>query len=142
LAVGAAVAAVALVPLVGGRWVGDPSTDARWASPFTWKLPEKTLRQAELVESVSEPGDVVLVPAGTARALAALTVDIHPVSARPFYLPNYAATPEAKAGLRRVLTTFVDETTPKDPSEVDAALVDLDVRTVCLRNHRGGGIRM
>jgi hypothetical protein len=142
LAVGAAVAAIALVPLVGGRWVGDPRTDARWASPLTWKLPSRTLAQAHLVESVSEPGDVVLVPAGTARALATLTVDIHPVSARPFYLPNYAGTPEAKAGQRRVLTHFVDASTPKDPSEVDAALVDLDVRTVCLRNHRGGGIRM
>ena len=46
------------------------------------------------------------------------------------------------AGQRRVLTRFVDETTPKDPSEIEAALVDLDVRTVCLRNHRGGGIRL
>jgi hypothetical protein len=145
VAVGATALLVALVPLVDGRWVGDPRNNARWVDPLAWKVPGRTLEQAKAVERISDPGDVVLVPAGTARALAALTVDIHPVSARPFYLPNYAGVPEAHAGARRTLQHFVDVTTPKDPTAITAiedALTLLDVRTVCLRNHRGGGIRL
>jgi hypothetical protein len=110
--------------------------------PFDWKLPDRALRQAKLVEKLSDPGDVVLVPANTARALAALTVDIHPVSARPFYLPNYAGTPAAHAGARRTLQQFVDVTTPDDPTDIEKALTLLDVRTVCLKNNRDGGIRL
>jgi len=142
VAVGAAVAAVALVPLVGGRWVGSPENDARFVDPVTWKVPVGAFPEAKMVLSLSEPGDVVLVPANTARALVALTVDIHPVSARPFYLPNYAATPGAKAGQRRILQQFVDVTTPDDPTAIVGALEALDVRTACLKNHRGGGIRL
>jgi hypothetical protein len=142
VAIGATALLVALVPLVDGRWVGDPRNDARWVEPFDWKLPDRALRQAKLVEQLSEPGDVVLVPASTARALAALTVDIHPVSARPFYLPNYAGTPAAHAGARRTLQQFVDVTTPDDPTDIEKALTLLDVRTVCLKNNRDGGIRL
>jgi hypothetical protein len=94
------------------------------------------------VESISKPGDVVLVPTSTARSLVALTVDVLPVFARSSYLPNYAATPEAEAGERRILQQFVDRTTPEDPTEIAEAIDVLDVRTVCLRNHRGGGIRL
>ncbi|HET7820773.1 MAG TPA: DUF6077 domain-containing protein [Ornithinibacter sp.] len=142
VAVGATALLVALVPLVDGRWVGDPRNDARWVDPLDWKVPDRALQQARAVERISDPGDVVLVPANTARALAALTVDIHPVSARPFYLPNYAGTPAAHAGARRTLQQFVDVTTPDDPTAIEDALTLLDVRTVCLRNHRGGGIRL
>lgn len=142
LAIGATAAAVALVPFVGGRWVGAPENDARLVKPTTWKVPGGTVRQAQFVESISTPGDVVLVPSSTARTLAGLTVDVHPVSARPFYLPNYAATPQAHAGLRATLQDFADKATPDDPTEVVEALEVLDVRTACLRNHRDGGIAL
>jgi len=142
LAIGATAAAVALVPLVGGRWVGSPENDARLVRPTAWKVPAGSVRQAQLVESLSDRGDVVLVPAGAARTLAALTVDVLPVSARPFYLPTYAGVPEAHAGERLVLQQFVDVTTPKDPTAIRRALDVLDVRTACLRNHRDGGIAL
>jgi hypothetical protein len=142
LAVGVTALAVALVPLVGGRWVGSPQNDSRWVSPLTWKVPPKSLARAKLVQSISASGDIVLVPSGVARTLAGLTVDVQPVIARPFYLHAYAPTPEAHTRERLVLQTFVDETTPTDPSRVADALDVLDVRSVCLRDHRGGGIRM
>jgi hypothetical protein len=142
LAIGATAAFVAVIPLVGGRWVGSPTSDSRFVPPTAWKLPYRGFSEARLVESISKPGDVVLVPTSTARSLVALTVDVLPVFARSSYLPNYAATPEAEAGERRILQQFVDRTTPEDPTEIAEAIDVLDVRTVCLRNHRGGGIRL
>jgi hypothetical protein len=141
-AVAATALFVVLVPLVGGRWVGAAETGARFVRPTAWKLPDRAFKEAVLVESLSEPGDVVLVPTSTARSLVARTVDVRPVFARPIYLPWYAGTPEAHAGERAVLQRFADVTTPKDPTEIAEALDVLDVRTVCLRNHRGGGIRL
>ncbi len=130
---------VALVPLVGGRWVGSELNGARIAHPLTWKVPRGALTEARFVESVSEPGDIVLVPWDTSRALAALTVDVQPVAARRAYLPAYAIDPAAEAGSRQALQEFVDERTP----ETDTIGDDLDavgVDTACVGASRGKAV--
>ena len=77
---------VVLVPLVGGRWVGSEGNNARFVSPMAWKVPRGALSEARFIEQVSQPGDIALAPWDTSRVLAALTVDVQPVSARRAYL--------------------------------------------------------
>jgi hypothetical protein len=132
--------AVALVPLVGGTWVGSPA-NARVVEPTTWKVPPGALREARFVESVSRPGDTVLVPWDTSRVLAALTVDVQPVSARRSYLPTYAATPGALAGSREELQQFVDERTP-DTNTIGDELAALSVDTACVGTARGRAVEL
>jgi hypothetical protein len=133
-----AAAAVALVPLAGGRWVGSPA-NARLVEPMAWKVPRGALTEARFVESVSGPGDTVLVPWDTARVLAALTVDVQPVSARRAYLPTYAGAPEAHAGSRERLQEFVDRSTPP-VNDIAGALDELSVDTACVGSRRGRAV--
>ena len=82
-----------------------------------------------------------LAPWDTSRVLAALTVDVQPVSARRAYLPTYAGTPEARAGSRDELQEFVDESTPA----TDTIGEDLDgvgVDTACVATSRGRAIAL
>jgi len=142
VAVGGAAAAVALVPLIDGQWVGSPVNHSRLVTSLAWKLPRGSLAQAEFIEAHSAPGDVVLVPSNASRALAALTVDVHPVAARAFYLPNYAAEEDAHAGLRAELQRFADKSTPQDPTRLVEGLDVLDVRTACVSSSRGAAVRL
>ncbi len=132
-------AAVALVPLVGGQWVGSPGAGARIVSPLTWKVPRDALKEARFVERISQPGDTVLVPWETARVLAALTVDVQPVSARRSYLRGYASTPEARAGSRQELQEFIDSRTPST-NTIDDDLDALSVDTACVGSKRGRAV--
>ncbi|MGB7818266.1 MAG: DUF6077 domain-containing protein [Ornithinibacter sp.] len=134
--------ALALVPLVGGRWVGAETDRTRIVSPTAWKVKPGALTTAQYVQQISRPGDTVLVPSSTSSALAALTVDVQPVSARVYYLPTYASAPEAHAGARGRLQHFVDRETPTDASSLVEELALLDVRTACLRSTRDGGIEL
>ena len=134
-----AAAVVGLVPLVNGRWVGAEGNGARLASPLSWKVPGGALREARFVESVSEPGDTVLAPWDTSRVLAALSVEVQPVSARRFYLPSYAGTSEAHAGEREVLQVFADERTPQSDT-IGEPLELLGVDTACVGRSRGRAI--
>ena len=71
--------------------------------------------------------------------LAALSVDVQPVSARRAYLPTYAGTPEAQAGSREELQEFADERTPGTDTigdDLDAVGVD----TACVGTSRGRAI--
>ena len=137
----AAVAVVGLVPLVNGRWVGTERNGARLAKPLTWKVPAGTVREAQFIESISEPGDTVLAPWDTSRVLAALTVDVQPVSARRFYLPAYAGTPEAHAGEREVLQEFADERTP-GTNTIAEPLDVVGVDTACVGSSRGRAVEL
>ena len=132
-------ATVALVPLVGGQWVGSPGAGARIVSPLTWKVPRDALKEARFVERISRPGDTVLVPWETARVLAALTVDVQPVSARRSYLRGYASTPEARAGSREELQEFIDSRTPST-NTIDDDLDALSVDTACVGSTRGRAV--
>ncbi|HOT55606.1 MAG TPA: DUF6077 domain-containing protein [Ornithinibacter sp.] len=130
---------VVLVPLVGGRWVGSEGNNARFVSPMAWKVPRGALSEARFIEQVSQPGDIALAPWDTSRVLAALTVDVQPVSARRAYLPTYAGTPEAQAGSREELQEFADERTPGTDTigdDLDAVGVD----TACVGTSRGRAI--
>ena len=130
---------VVLVPLVGGRWVGSEGNNARFVSPMAWKVPRGALSEARFIEEVSRPGDTALAPWDTSRVLAALTVDVQPVSARRAYLPTYAGTPEAQAGRREVLQEFADERTPGTDTIGDD-LDALGVDTACIGTSRGRAI--
>ena len=136
-----AAAVVGLVPLVNGRWVGAEGNGARLASPLSWKVPGGALREARFIESVSEPGDTVLAPWDTSRVLAALSVEVQPVSARRFYLPSYAGTSEAHAGEREVLQVFADERTPQSDT-IGEPLELLGVDTACVGRSRGRAIEL
>ncbi len=135
----ATAALVAFVPLVDGVWVGLwHGNDVRIASPLEWKVPKGTQAEAQLVRRVSRPGEIVLAPRAVSRVLAGLTVAVHPVAARPYYLPSYLADPGAKVATRVQLQKFADTLAPT-PAELDglrSALQALDVRTVCLAKDR------
>ena len=133
--------AVALVPLVGGWWLGSERNGARLATPLTWKVPRGILAEARFVERISEPGDIALVPWDTSRVLAALTVDVQPVAARRAYLPAYATTPEAQAGSRQELQEFADERTP-DTNTIADDLDAVGVDTACVGPSRGRAIEL
>jgi hypothetical protein len=134
-------AAVALVPLVGGWWLGSERNGARLATPLTWKVPRGIVAEARFVERISEPGDIALVPWDTSRVLAALTVDVQPVAARRAYLPAYATTPEAEAGSRQELQEFADERTP-DTNTIADDLDAVGVDTACVGPSRGRAIEL
>lgn len=74
-----------LVPLSGGRWIFDHRNGVRFVSPLEWKLPVHAEAGARAALRVSHQGDVVLAPWDTSRALATMSVDVHPVSARSIY---------------------------------------------------------
>lgn len=102
-------------------------------------MPRGALSEARFIEQVSQPGDIALAPWDTSRVLAALTVDVQPVSARRAYLPTYAGTPEAQAGSREELQEFADERTPGTDTigdDLDAVGVD----TACVGTSRGRAI--
>ena len=132
----AATAAVALVPLVSGRWLGSPQNGARLVPPTAWKVPAGALSGAVFADRVSSPGDTVLVPWDVARVLSGLTVEVHPVSARTFYLPAYAGAPGAEVPARQELQHFADAGTPEVGS-LDDELDLLSVDTVCVPASRG-----
>ncbi len=132
---------VALVPLLGGWWVGSERNGARIATPLRWKVAKGVSAEARFVESVSRPGDTVLAPWDTSRVLAALTVDVQPVAARRAYLPSYATDPAAQAGRREALQEFVDERTPPTDTigdDLDAVGVD----TACVGSSREEAVNL
>ncbi len=141
-AAAAAAAAVALVPLVDGAWVGASQVDARFVHPLTWKVPAGALTEAEFIESISDEGDTVLAPWDTSRVLAALTVDIRPVSARQLYLRVYVNTPAAHAAARDSLQEFADGRPPVSESALTEELDLLDVRTACVESTRERAVGM
>ncbi|WP_377643998.1 DUF6077 domain-containing protein [Oryzobacter terrae] len=141
-----AAAALALLPLVDGKWTGSEANGTRVATtPFAWKTPRGSYTEARLVERVSEPGDTVLAPWDTSRVLVALTVDVQPVAARRFYLPAYAATPDAHAGVRDRLQVFADQLTPTTEAETTTLAADLEllsVDTACVPTVRGAAVAL
>jgi hypothetical protein len=141
LVVAAAVAAaVTLVPLAGGKWIGSPA-NARLVTPMSWKVPPGALREARFVESVSRPGDTALVPWDTSRVLAALSVDVQPVSARRAYLRSYAGAPGAHAASRDELQEFADRRTPRG-NALAKPLDELSVDTACVGTRRGKAVEL
>ncbi len=139
--VAAAVGAVAaLLPVAGGgSWIGSPANGARWVAPVDWKTPPGAEASARLALKVSKPGDVVLAPWDTSRVLADMSVDVHPVSARTFYLSIYAGIPAARAQDRLALQTFVDSRTPS-ADVVAGPLRALSVDTACVGPQRGRAV--
>ena len=137
-------AALALAPLVHGRWVGSPASEVHWSLPTTWKVVEHSLPEAQLAVRVSKPGDTILAPWSVSRMLADYTVDVHPVSARSFYLPNYLTDPRALVARRLELQAFADSRTPpaSDAPRLKAALDAVGVDTICLGDGRPGAVRM
>lgn len=135
----AAALAVALVPLVGGKWIFTTANGARWVSPLSWKVPVGAEVEARGALEVSRDGDVVLVPWDAARVLAGMSVDVHPVSARAIYLPAYAGIPDAKVEERTELQKFADSRTP--PAQTLRPLVEaLSVDTACVSDRRGKAV--
>lgn len=134
--------ALAFVPLVGGRWVGADTAKTRIVSPTTWKVQRGALTEAQYAAQISAPGETVLLPAAASSALAGLTVELQPVSARVYYLPTYAGDPLAHAGERRALQRFIDKKTPSDARSLDDELDLLDVSTACVRTTRDGAIEL
>ncbi len=137
-------AALALVPLVDGRWVGSPENQAHWSRPTTWKVVYPSLPEAQLAVRVSRPGDTILAPWDVSRMLADYTVAVHPVSARSFYLPNYLTDPRALVAQRLRLQEFADSRTPppSDAPRLKAALDAVGVDTICLGDRRPEAVRM
>ena len=136
--VAAVATAVALVPLVAGSWAGAATNGTRWASPGTWKLPADSLAGARLALTISRPGDIILAPQEVSLALAGLTVSVHPVAARPMYLPDYTVDPGAHTLQRIEVQDFADNTVPPRadiPSQIEA-LRTLSVDTICLETRR------
>ena len=111
IAVIATALAMGFLPLVQGRWIGADANGARFVSPVSWKTPVGAEAEARLALSVSREGDVVLAPWDASRVLAGMSVDVHPVSARTYYLPEYASAPDVKAKERLTLQTFADSRT-------------------------------
>lgn len=134
--------ALALLPLVGGRWVGAETSKTRVVPSTSWKVPRGAFAEAQYTVQISSPGDMVLMPSAASSVLAALTVEVQPVSARVYYLSNYASDPAADAGARRELQLFIDKRTPKDVRSLDDELELLDVRTVCVRSTREGALKL
>jgi hypothetical protein len=136
--------AVALVPLVSGRWVGAESPKTRIVSSTAWKVSPISLARAQYAQAISEPGDTVLLPADASQVLASLTVEMQPVSTRVRFLPTYAGTPEAHAGDRRVLQRFANRrsATPDDPRSLDDELDRLSVDTACVRKSREDAVML
>jgi hypothetical protein len=135
----AAALAVALVPLVGGKWIWSTANGTRWVSPLSWKVPVGAEVEARGALEVSKDGDVVLVPWDAARVLAGMSVDVHPVSARAIYLPAYAGIPGAKVDERTELQRFADSRTP--PAQTLRPLVEtLSVDTACVSDQRGKAV--
>lgn len=131
-----------LLPLVGGRWVGEETSKTRIVSSTTWKVPRGALAVAQYAEQISRPNETVLLPHAASSAMAALTVLVQPVSARVLYQASYSNDPEAHAGARRDLQTFIDKRTPEDVRSLDDELDLLDVRTACVRTTREGAIEL
>lgn len=132
----AVAGAMGLLPLWGGRWIGSHANGARWVSPVDWKTPHGAEASARLALRISRPGDVILAPWDTSRVLADMSVDVHPVSARTFYLGIYRDIPEARAADRMTLQTFADQRTPAVEVLVDP-LRELSVDTACVGPQRG-----
>ena len=123
--------AMGFLPLVQGRWIGADANGARFVSPVSWKTPVGSEAEARLALSVSREGDVVLAPWDASRVLAGMSVDVHPVSARTYYLPEYASVPDVKAKERLTLQTFADSRT--EPAGTLRPLVEqLGVDTACV----------
>ncbi len=143
VAIGAHSLLVALVPLVDGRWVGDPRNNARWVDPLDWKVPDRALEQAKAVERLSDPAtwcSCPRAPRGRSQRSPSTSTWSRPgrstcptTRASPRPMPAHVAP----AAVRR-------RHDPQGPglTAIEDALTLLDVRTVCLRNHRGGGIRL
>ena len=88
--------------------------------------------------TISRPGDIILAPQEVSLALAGLTVSVHPVAARPMYLPDYTVDPGAHTLQRIEVQDFADNTVPPRadiPSQIEA-LRTLSVDTICLETRR------
>jgi hypothetical protein len=139
LAALAAAVAVVLLPFHEGRWIWSPVNGARPVSPMAWKVPPDAEAEAKAALSVSRDGDAVLAPWDASRVLAALSVDVHPVSARAIYLNAYVGTPSAHAQQRIELQRFADSRTP--PLATLRPLLDvLSVDTACVSTKRGNAV--
>ncbi|MGO4343194.1 DUF6077 domain-containing protein [Pedococcus sp. 2YAF34] len=135
LAALAAAAAVVVIPFYGGRWIWSPVNLAYPVSPMAWKVPPHAEAEAKAALRVSRDGDTVLAPWDASRVLAALSVDVHPVSARAIYLNAYVGTPSAHSRERIALQKFADSRTP--PVATLRHLVDvLSVDTACVSKER------
>lgn len=131
--------AMGFLPLVQGRWIGADANGARFVSPVSWKTPVGSEAEARLALSVSREGDVVLAPWDASRVLAGMSVDVHPVSARTYYLPEYASVPDVKAKERLTLQAFADSRT--EPAGTLRPLVEqLGVDTACVSPRRGQAV--
>lgn len=131
----AAAVAVVLIPFYGGRWIWSPVNLAYPVSPMAWKVPPHAEGEAKAALRVSRDGDTVLAPWDSSRVLAALSVDVHPVSARAIYLGAYAGTPSAHVPQRIELQRFADGR--NSPAATIRPLVEvLSVDTACVSAKR------
>ena len=135
----AAAAAVVVLPLHEGRWIWSPDNGARPVSPMAWKVPPDAEAEAKAALRVSRDGDTVLAPWDASRVLAALSVDVHPVSARAIYLNAYVGTPSAHVQQRIELQRFADSRTPSVESLRPLVEV-LSVDTACVSKKRGKAV--
>ena len=137
----AATVAVVLVPFYGGRWIWSPVNMTYPVSPMAWKVPPHAEGEAKAALRVSHDGDTVLAPWDSSRVLAALSVDVHPVSARAIYLGAYAGTPSAHVEQRIELQRFADGRTLSAASL--RPLVDvLSVDTACVSATRAKAVKV
>jgi hypothetical protein len=129
-----ATAAVAFVPLAHGYWIGAPVTGTHWAPPGTWKVDQQALAAARLAERVRGPGEAILAPGPVSLALSGLTVAVHPVVARMYYLADYSGSPAARVPDRLFLQRFANGRVPpasQIPRQQEA-LAALGVGTICV----------
>ncbi|GAA2154766.1 hypothetical protein FHX52_1551 [Humibacillus xanthopallidus] len=131
---------VGLMPLVGGRWIGPNENGARWSAPTAWKVPVGAEASARMALRVSRPGDVLLAPWDTTRVVADMSVDVHPVSARSFYLHEYESLPGSLVADRRDLQSFADGRTEADHEKLRQQLDRLSVDTACVRASRAPAV--
>ena len=132
-------AVVAFVPLVGGSWILSTENGARFVSPLSWKVPTDAEAEARAALGMSRRGDVILAPWDVSRALAGMSVEVHPVSARFIYLPAYRSSPDAHVAERTELQRFVDSRTP-DPESLRPLVAVLSVDTACVSTKRGRAV--
>ncbi|GAA4725275.1 hypothetical protein GCM10025782_24230 [Pedococcus ginsenosidimutans] len=137
----AAAVAVVLIPFYGGRWIWSPVNLAYPVSPTAWKVPPHAEGEAKAALRVSRDGDTVLAPWDSSRVLAALSVDVHPVSARAIYLGAYAGTPSAHVEQRIELQRFADGR--NSTAATIRPLVDvLGVDTACVSAKRAKAVKV
>lgn len=127
-----ACVAVAGVLLTAGAPVWSPANGAWFAPRPAWKMPPSDLAVGRWIAQ-RPPEGRYLAPAWVTAAVGATSAGHRPVGSRPDYLESYQSVPGGQVPERWMLQQWVEGWAAPDTASVTRALVELDVRTVCLR---------